>query len=69
MINQDKLMDLVPVDIYLEYIEAIDKAAVTVSNWEANFIENMLSKRPPMLSPKQRIVIEQMAEKYLWRKL
>jgi len=42
--------------------EAVDRVSVT--DWEAEFIESHLSKGVPDFSPKQRAVIDKMVERY-----
>lgn len=52
-------------DYYLQYLEEIDAGAHSVSSWEADFLDDMLSKRPQYLSEKQEAVIRRMAKQYL----
>ena len=52
-------------DYYLQYLEEIDTGPYDVSNWEADFLENMLEKRPAYLSAKQEGIIRRMAKQYL----
>lgn len=48
-----------------ERLTEIDKSDVEVSDWEADFLENVLYEYKGPLSPKQRAVAERMIEKYL----
>lgn len=50
---------------YLQFLEEIDGGPYDVSNWEADFIESLLEKRPSWLSDGQKNVIRRMAKKYL----
>ena len=45
-------------------LDDIDASEKEVTAWEANFIESILSQDRP-LTPKQKAVIEKMAEEYL----
>ena len=45
---------------YYDLLEEIDKGNIEVTKWEADFIENLLSRRPKELAPKQIFVIDQM---------
>jgi len=54
-------------DNYANFLAALDRAAheVEVSDWEASFIESNLSSFS--FSPKQRLIIEKMIDKYAKR--
>lgn len=50
---------------FLEVLEDIDAGGYEVTDWEAEFIEDMLKHRPRQLSERQQDVIRRMADKYL----
>jgi len=52
-------------DYYLQFLEEIDDGDYEVSDWEAEFLESMLKRRPQSLSPKQQEIIIRMAKQYL----
>ena len=54
-------------DLYLSYVEALDAAEAEVTDWEADFLESLLRRRPRFLSDRQRAIIDAMAERYLHR--
>lgn len=45
-----------------EFLKRLDSASVTVSDWDAKFIESNLDRQ--WFSPKQREIIDRMMEKY-----
>lgn len=53
------------VDDYLEILETIDASGRSVTDWEANFIDNLLSSNPDTLTPRQMTIISEMELKYL----
>ena len=50
---------------YLQYLDEIDAGPYDVSNWEANFLDDLLEQRPAVLSAKQEGIIRRMAKQYL----
>ena len=58
-------MEILDSNYYLQYVEAIDESEREVSDWESQFIENILESKPKNLSEKQKDVIRRMADKYL----
>lgn len=50
---------------YLALIEEIDACDHEVTTWEANFIEDILDRKPSYLSERQKAIIERMAKQYL----
>ncbi len=52
-------------DCYAAFLLALDRSDVTVSDWEAGFIESNLDRFS--FSPKQRAMIEKMMDKYAER--
>lgn len=50
---------------YLDILMKIDNGDKPVTDWEAGFLESLLSRKPTWLSDKQINVIERMKEKYL----
>ena len=52
-------------DRYAAFLLALDRSEVTVSDWEAGFIEINLDRFG--FSPKQRAMIEKMMDKYAER--
>lgn len=50
---------------YIELIKLIDKQPKPITDWEAKFIESILSRGHTYLTYKQKTVIDKMAEKYL----
>lgn len=49
---------------YRQFLQAIDEGDYDVSDWEAEFLENLLAQQRP-LSDKQVAVVRRMAHKYL----
>lgn len=52
-------------DYFLQYLEEIDAGPYDVSDWEADFLGNMLERRPAFLNGKQEGIIRRMAKQYL----
>jgi hypothetical protein len=52
-------------DYYLQYLEDIDAGGYEVSDYEAQFLEEMLKHRPQQMSPRQQALVRRMVEKYL----
>jgi hypothetical protein len=50
---------------YIEILKLIDKQPKTVTDWEAKFIDSILSRNQKYLTDKQKAVVDKMAEKYL----
>lgn len=50
---------------WFSVVKAIDHADVSVSAWEAEFLESLLKQRPETLTPKRQAVLDAMADKYL----
>ena len=48
-----------------DILETVDQVAYSVSKWEGEFIEDILSRQPPTFSTKQAQVILRLAQKYL----
>ena len=49
---------------YFDMLEQIDKIATSLSDWEVDFVEDVLSRRPK-LSVKQKEVIEKLFDTYI----
>jgi hypothetical protein len=52
-------------DYYLQYLEDIDAGGYEVTDYEAQFLEDMLKHRPQQMSVKQQALVRRMAETYL----
>jgi hypothetical protein len=52
-------------EYYLQFLEEIDAGDHDVSEWEANFLNDMLTTRPRFLSAKQQAIVQRMAKRYL----
>ena len=50
---------------YLQYLDKIDAGPYDVSNWEANFLDNLLEQRPAVLTARQEAIVRRMAKQYL----
>ena len=50
---------------YYDILGELDTMNDSVTDWEANFIEDVLEQQPRKLTTKQRDVIEHMKGKYL----
>jgi len=52
-------------DYYWGIIDELDSLPELLTDWEADFLENLLSHRERKLTPKQVSVVERMKERYL----
>ena len=50
---------------YWDILEELDVMNTTTTEWETDFLENVLEHRGRKLTPRQKEVIEEMKEKYL----
>ena len=52
-------------DYYLQFLEEIDAGPYEVTQWEADFLETMLTQRPQHISEPRQESVRRMAKKYL----
>ena len=48
----------------MEFLKKLDAAPFDVTDWEAGFLDSMITKEPRSFSPKQRDSIDMMRDRY-----
>lgn len=58
--------DGVDIEYYMQFVEALDQGGeFEVNDFEAGFLESLLTQRPRRLSPKRYEVLKGMVRRYL----